>query len=55
MDKNDLRDIVDIIISIQETLKLLKEDPLMVTESDLDILEYDLSMLNEFMKNIRNP
>ncbi len=53
MDREEILVMVETLKDINNTIQNLKDNPLAVTESDLDILDYNINIFNDLIKNIR--
>lgn len=52
--EDEIKVAFEMLDEISEITKRLHDDPASVSMSDIDILEYDLSVLSEFHKNIKD-
>lgn len=53
MDHEEYLMIIDMMEEINTTLNKLKKSPLLVTETDLDILEFNLSIISDYAKQLK--
>lgn len=50
MDKETVSMLFEVISDINETVKRMKDSPLLITKSDLDILEYNINIIQDYIK-----
>lgn len=50
LSRDEALQIYDALCSVQETVAQMKDNPLLVTQEDLDALEYDIGLLNKLYK-----
>lgn len=53
MDKEHMVALYEVLKEINATVLKIKEDPFSVTASDLDILDYNLGIMGDYLKNAR--
>ncbi len=53
MDKEQALELAEIIKNIHTILKRVKDEPLLVTQEDLDTLDYDLNLFNDLSRHIK--
>lgn len=50
LSKEEALEIYEILESVNKTVEQMKDNPLLVTQEDLDALEYDIGLLSKIYK-----
>lgn len=50
LSKDEALEIYEVLKSVEETVRQMKDNPLLVTQEDLDALEYDIELLNKLYR-----